>query len=179
MKTCTLCKKEKNLDDFYSRKSGPDKGKYYARCKECTKLKRFICYDKNKDKYNESKRDRRKNDSEYRKKIKRQKRESYRKNILTSRISLAKARAKKYNLEFDLTVDDLTIPEFCPLLEIKLEIGKKGDYENSPSLDRINPKKGYTKDNVWIISKKANSMKNSATIEELKTFFKNVQSKLM
>ena len=40
--------------------------------------------------------------------------------------------------------------------------------ENSPSLDRIDPTKGYVKGNVWIISHKANVFKSYATHEELK-----------
>jgi len=43
--------------------------------------------------------------------------------------------------------------------------GTAGD--NSPTLDRIDNTKGYTKDNIIIVSFKANTIKNSATIEEL------------
>ena len=39
---------------------------------------------------------------------------------------------------------------------------------------RIDNTKGYIKGNVWVISKKANLMKSSATLEELQTFCKNV-----
>jgi hypothetical protein len=34
------------------------------------------------------------------------------------------------------------------------------------SLDRIDPTKGYTKDNVWVISQIANAMKWDSTAEE-------------
>jgi hypothetical protein len=43
-----------------------------------------------------------------------------------------------------------------------------GGIANSPSLDRIDPTKGYVKGNVWIISSKANTFKSYATHEELK-----------
>ena len=62
----------------------------------------------------------------------------------------------------------------CSILEVNLVIGTKGNYEFSPSLDRIDNTKGYIKGNVQVISKKANSMKNSASIEELKKFCANV-----
>ena len=41
------------------------------------------------------------------------------------------------------------------------------------SLDRIDSSKGYVKDNIWVISHKANSIKNNATLTELKLIIKN------
>ena len=86
----------------------------------------------------------------------------------------AKARAEKYDYDFNIEESDIIVPEICPLLEIPIYCGDKDNYENSPSLDRIDNNKGYIKGNVWVISKKANSMKNSATREELNKFCKNV-----
>lgn len=40
----------------------------------------------------------------------------------------------------------------------------------APSVDRIDSGKGYIKGNVWVISRKANVMKNNATFKELKEF---------
>ena len=86
----------------------------------------------------------------------------------------AKDRATKYGLDFNIEESDIVIPDMCPILEVPFEWGVKGNYEYSPSLDKIDPTKGYVKGNVCVISKKANSMKNSATYEELKKFCKNV-----
>lgn len=80
----------------------------------------------------------------------------------------AKGRAKKSGLEFSITLDDIKIPEYCPLLGIKLDAW--GDKEGSPSLDRIDNELGYTPENIWVISFKANRMKNTATLEELDKF---------
>lgn len=78
--------------------------------------------------------------------------------------------AKKNNIEFDLTVEDLLpLPTHCPALGIELDYGFKGAiYPNSPSLDRINPNKGYIKDNVIIVSNRANVIKQNASVEEIK-----------
>jgi len=87
----------------------------------------------------------------------------------------AKLRARKSGLPFTITRYDIRIPLVCPLLGIPIiqNIGK-GRSNNSPSLDRKDNSKGYTKENVWVISDLANTMKNSATIDQLKTFAENV-----
>lgn len=38
----------------------------------------------------------------------------------------------------------------------------------SPSLDRLDSSKGYVKGNVRVISKRANQLKNNATVEEMR-----------
>lgn len=77
----------------------------------------------------------------------------------------ARYRAKKKNLEFNLSYDDIQIPDLCPVFQTPLQVGGRLD---APSLDRIDNSKGYTKENVIIVSFRANQFKNSATIEELK-----------
>ena len=80
----------------------------------------------------------------------------------------AKSRARQKKLEFNLTLDDVTIPEFCPVLGIKLERSANVAGDNSPSLDRIDNSKGYIKGNVAVISWRANTLKSSGTEEEIK-----------
>jgi hypothetical protein len=101
-------------------------------------------------------------------------REYYRNKHEVRMVGGARARAKKFNLEFSLTKEDIFVPETCPLLGIPLFIadGKKNAKPNSPSLDRIDPSKGYTPDNVWVISHKANTMKSNATFEEFEEMYK-------
>jgi predicted nucleic acid-binding Zn-ribbon protein len=84
----------------------------------------------------------------------------------------AKGRAKVKNLEFNLTVKDIIIPKHCPILGIELvcKSGSPGGQKNSPALDRKNSIKGYTKDNVQVISHLANMMKSYATNDELMKF---------
>ena len=77
---------------------------------------------------------------------------------------------KRKGIECDLEVDNLNWPDTCPVLGIELNYFNNITKENSPSIDRFDPTKGYTKDNVWVISRKANTMKSSATLPELKKF---------
>lgn len=103
-----------------------------------------------------------------------EKRDEFIRNYKKQILHRTKIRALSKNLEFNLVESDIIIPEICPILEVPLEIGTKGEYEYSPSIDRIDNNKGYTKDNIQILSKKANSMKNSASSKELETFCKNI-----
>lgn len=89
----------------------------------------------------------------------------------------ARNRARKEGLDFTINVADVKIPEFCPLLLIRIEPrrGGHGPQDASPSLDRIDNTKGYTKENVWVVSWLANKMKATASKEQLLTFAENVQ----
>ena len=91
-------------------------------------------------------------------------------------LTRAKSRAKQNNIPFNLTLEDITIPDTCPLLGIHIEIQpKKGYHPNSPSLDRIIPEEGYIKGNVWVISNRANTLKNDASIQELELLVENLK----
>ena len=65
----------------------------------------------------------------------------------------------------------------CPLLGIELTYRNFGTGKNTPpnyaTLDKINPKKGYTQGNVQILSFKANTIKGDATLEELEQIVQN------
>lgn len=89
-----------------------------------------------------------------------------------TRFNGAYHNALKRGYEWTITIDDVPIPEVCPLLGIPLVMGNKYRW-NKPSIDRIDSTKGYTKDNVWVISVLANTMKSIATKEQLITFAKN------
>ena len=84
----------------------------------------------------------------------------------------AKMRSKKNGTEFTIAVEDLIIPDTCPITGLSLNVnaGRSGAYKNSPSLDRIDNNKGYTKDNVQVVSQLANAMKGAASEEELVNF---------
>jgi hypothetical protein len=87
-------------------------------------------------------------------------------------LSTAKWRAKKDGLDYDLTRDDLIIPEVCPVFGLKLQFNPGGRQSNSYSLDRLDNSKGYVKGNVCVISFKANQYKGDMTIEEVEALLK-------
>lgn len=125
-------------------------------CVECRKLE----YEKNKKKYSKNR--------------KTKHRQQPRKAMFKS----ARDRAKKFSLAFNIVESDIKIPSVCPVLGIRLYIGDRTRTDNSPTLDRISNSRGYTKDNVIVVSWKANRIKNDATISELKRitrFYSNLE----
>lgn len=79
----------------------------------------------------------------------------------------ARERASRLQLECSIKMEDIYIPLFCPLLKIPLRAGDGKVNFASPTLDRIDAAKGYVKDNIWVISHKANRIKSNATPEEI------------
>lgn len=88
-------------------------------------------------------------------------------------LKAAKARAVKKDLEFSLSEADIVIPDKCPVFQRPLIWG---DWKWTPSIDRIDPTKGYTKDNIQIWSAQANRMKWNSNEEELIAFAKGILS---
>ena len=79
-----------------------------------------------------------------------------------------RGRAKHEGIPFDLTVDDVFLPEHCPVLGVKLAAarGQGNRTEAAPSFDRLDSSKGYVRGNVWIISMRANRIKSNGSAEE-------------
>lgn len=94
-------------------------------------------------------------------------RQKYRDNHEFFMLKAARKRAGKDKLPFDLELSDIVIPEFCPVLGIKLEIGRENK-DSSPSLDKIIPEKGYVKGNIAVISLRANRLKSDGNLSEFK-----------
>lgn len=105
-------------------------------------------------------------------------RAEYKENVVCNMLFHAKSRAKKRGLEFSLKESDIHLPKYCPIFGIELSVGKD-NIETSPSLERIDSTKGYTPDNVIIVSYRANRAKGDATLEELikiNNFYKQFQT---
>ncbi len=94
-----------------------------------------------------------------------------------------RCRAKRKNILFDLVAEDLVVPEICPVLGIKLSSGAglgkncRGRAE-SPSVDRFDNNKGYTKDNVRVISLRANQLKSNGSLEEFERIVKYMKGEV-
>lgn len=88
--------------------------------------------------------------------------------------------AKKRRLEFTITVECFEEITHCPLLpDIKLRFdSERSDAHYSPSIDRLDPNGGYTPENTWIVSNRANRIKNDATLEELEAICRNWRAEL-
>lgn len=80
----------------------------------------------------------------------------------------AKARASKKDIPFTITVEDIAIPDVCPVFKTPFKRGTRADKDYSPSLDRIDSTQGYIPGNVQVISFKANKHKGTLTPTEIK-----------
>ena len=80
----------------------------------------------------------------------------------------AKRRSKDKGLPFNLDVSDIVIPDICPVLGIPIKPNTGNNFmnDNSPTLDKFIPAKGYVKGNVHVISWRANNLKSDGSPAE-------------
>jgi len=85
----------------------------------------------------------------------------------------ARFRAKSAGVPFELTLEYVReiFPKDgkCPVFGIPMVWGDNSGRQSCPSLDRVDPTKGYTPGNVCFISQGANRLKNNATLEEMES----------
>jgi hypothetical protein len=94
-------------------------------------------------------------------------RKSYLYQAMRAKFRSKKANATRIGYEFTVEFGDIDFPTHCPVLGIELDyFAEEGWKENSPSFDRLDPKKDYCKGNVFIMSMRANRIKNDGTLEE-------------
>lgn len=197
MKICINCNLELELTDFHRCSSFKDG--YRSTCKTCRKQTTKEYYDTNVDKLREKSAKYRRehpekakeavkvwcdNNKEYllevsrnyylanKDEISQESKLKHRSDPKREMINAARRRAKIKQVPFDITTDDILIPEFCPILKLRLMVNSGKPKENSPSLDRIVSELGYVKGNIMVISHLANTMKNKASFEQLVNFAK-------
>ena len=147
-KTCTTCRKEKDLE-LFSRDSQGKLGRK-SRCKECIaeSIKKWRSQPHVQERN--------------RTVVKKYEANHPERKLLYS----ARDRAKRDGLLCTITVEDIVIPKICPVFGIILERGTRKEHDFAPSLDRIDPSFGYILTNIAIISDRANRIKNDGTAEE-------------
>ena len=79
----------------------------------------------------------------------------------------ARSRALKHNREFTLSIEDLLpLPAFCQYTGVPLMYNRE-NHDHSASLDRIDNDKGYTKENIRIVTQKVNKTKSGTSVDEM------------
>jgi hypothetical protein len=156
-KTCSRCKEEKLLSEFSLNNSAKDRLQY--KCRACDLKYQTQRREDNKDEHLEYSRKYQRNrrlDFEYR---------------LQMLINASKQRARLNDREHDINVEDIKAiypaDGCCPIFGLKLEFNGAGFRDSSPSIDRIDSTKGYTRDNIQVISWKANRIKGAASLQDL------------
>lgn len=91
-------------------------------------------------------------------------------------LTAAKQRAKLKGIPFSITIDDIEIPDTCPLLGVTLAISGGMMGENSPSLDRIRNNIGYVRGNVLVVSYLANRCKGRLQADDLLKLASNLKT---
>ena len=143
-KFCKRCRKSFSPSNFYR----TPKGRLYPRCKSCHKT--YASHPGNNP------------DARVR--------------LLFS----SSVNSKTKGTEHKIGLDDIILPERCPYLGIAIDYDPpsvrklRGRQPNGPSIDRIDPTKGYLPGNVQVISDLANRMKQNATLDQLLTFARNI-----
>lgn len=185
MKQCKTCKELKDYSEYNERPANADG--YNAHCKSCIAVKRKQdynpetrkkWYDLNRDEQLAKGKIWRDNNKERHAEMssiwyQRTKAANVEKYLY----KYAKSRANQKGLDFNIEITDIIIPEYCPYLGYKLVIGGNGNNKCSPSLDRIDPTKGYVKGNIQVVCRLFNSMKWDSSQEELIHFCKSVLDK--
>jgi hypothetical protein len=166
VKYCSCCKETKSYSEFAKWKNAAShKPQLQSWCKVC--IRAYGKEKTNKERIRANIRLKRQNPAYVKREaqVNKLSRETNKEVYL---VKSARERAKVEGMEFNITKDDISVPTHCPILGIEM----KTYTPYAPSIDKIDPTKGYVKNNVWVISRKANMMKNNATKEELIAFSK-------
>lgn len=157
MLTCKKCGQEKPFAAFWKQNT---KRGYFVECKPCSRARNREWVDKNRDRFRHLNKNSTQN--------------MRRRDPVRAMLNLARARSKKQGIEFDLEYDDLVIPSHCPVLGIPLSFGLGmgmgmglKERDGRASLDRVDNNRGYVKNNVVVVSYRANRLKSDADVSEL------------
>lgn len=178
-KICNKCEVEKELSEFHKRKKSRDG--FSHTCKECVNSKNRERHKEHK--YQQGRRDRysrNRDDQDFILKSKERSRKHY--NSIEGRAASLLKTTKRISSKFDYVDDPVDLNFIIDKLMIgKCEVtGIDFCYDNkfetsknplSPSIDRIDSRIGYSKDNVRIVLWQYNLMKGELTDEQLFNIF--------
>lgn len=181
-RTCTRCHLEKKLSEFYPR---GDRTGLRSHCKQCARKADQRWAQKNPEKAKAANRAsttawRGRNPKRAKEILKRSIKKNKAERPLEMMVRTASYRAPRLGVPFEITEDDVFIPEVCPVLGIPLKMNDStepyGRPDDMPTLDRVNPSLGYVKGNVCVISMRANRLKQDASLSELEALVAYVKS---
>ena len=103
------------------------------------------------------------------------------KSWVKTRFSAKKSQCKRLNIEFDLTpsfLDDLWNKQRgkCYWLNVPIELERQHVSPLSATLERLDPRKGYTQDNVVWASYFANTGRRDCPAEEFRAIVKTIKT---
>lgn len=185
IRKCKICGAEKPLDEFV--KDARCRNGHSNTCKDC-KNKYLNAYRNGNEEYLQKRREN--YHKQYKYKIKENDKKKATNQPLRFRCQLLRRgmreRSKKKHYEFDsgfFTVDylmkRLSQNPTCECCGKTLDIGYKEDKkisDDSPSMDRVDSSRGYTKDNVAIICWGCNRRKQDSTPDFLRTIANYMES---
>lgn len=152
MRKCITCQLNKSTTMFYA--DSTHKAGIHPQCKKCN---------------NEVSRQYRRTNAV---KVEAYKRRLKQSNPLKYLLINVKARCKRNGIVFDITPADIEQVQTCPMFGIELDylstktkVGMMND--NAATLDRIDPKLGYVRGNVVVLSWRANKLKGDIKPEEM------------
>jgi len=158
-KRCNKCGEMKHISAFYTNTRKDGTPCLYSRCRPCAISDKKGAYERLKDKI---------------KVVQKRARERYRdagphtEQYITRKLAHLKQKCKKDGIPFNLDRYDLVVPEYCPVLGMKLKCNARARGDDSASVDRINPRGGYVKGNIVVVSCLANFIKYTATWEQIR-----------
>lgn len=107
--------------------------------------------------------------------------DAYKRNKINGVLANIRCRCAKDRIPCTVDVEYLMsiFPDdmICPVLGISMEWGHKNGRDNSPSIDRIDPMKGYVEGNVIFTSLRANRIKGNAhwtEVQKVADFYSNL-----
>ena len=187
-KKCKICGEEKELSKFQSARhttvAGEEKIYYRSRCLACRRIQEFKQKNSKEGKKTSEKYQKQYKATGRRNKVDKLRRERIYKegpdseNFKKMYLKWILDRARQKGLAFEITWEDIVVPETCPVLGIEIRLGGGRQCYSSPSIDRLDNNLGYTKENIRFISWRANTLKNDASFEEIELLYNWMKKEL-